>query len=389
MMFEKSRSIKSFTLEPNRDLSVLANNKARWTNPGERRHGLHNLHRVARYVMSFRSADVWKLFPSARIGLASLPTVRLMTSLPCFSAMVVLQGDEILFEDYARDFSPDSHHSIQSITKTMMNLVIGRLVEEGAIDLSRSVRDYLPEIGSGYADATVQQVLNMDVVNEYSEDFSNPSATYYAHEEAMGWRLPADRAHEDTQRAFVARLTSTDTRNMSGYMQYKDANTDILGWVAERATGRSLRSFLADIVDAAGLEHPMHITTDREGFPTLDGGACLTPRDLARYFSIFARLGLGVDGRPIGSASFLDRTLADGIPIAPPRDHQRYSNHLAIYGRSVGHSGWGGQYALANPATGIVAVFLSAIEDAHGADRAYLNKVSAMLEEIVELNEQP
>jgi len=44
-----------------------------------------------------------------------------------------------------------------------MNLVVGQLVEQGVLDLSRSIAHYIPEIGSGYAGATLQQVLNMDV----------------------------------------------------------------------------------------------------------------------------------------------------------------------------------------------------------------------------------
>ncbi len=74
--------------------------------------------------------------------------------------------------------------------------------------------------------------------------------------------------------------------NHDGQLQYKDANTDVLGWIAERVSGRPLRAFLADIADAAGLEGALHVTTDREGVPSLHGGASLTARDLARYFTL-------------------------------------------------------------------------------------------------------
>jgi len=184
----------------------------------------------------------------------------------------------VLFERYAPDFGPDQPHSIQSITKTLMNLMVGRLVEQGVLDLSKTIEHYVPEIGSGYAKATLQQVLNMDVVNDYSQEFADPRATYYRYEEAMGWRLPLDPEQEPTQRGFLPQIASTDPTNHSGHIHYKDANTELLGWVVERAGGRSLRSSLADIVDAAGLEGSFHITTDRAGAPTLSGGGCLTAR---------------------------------------------------------------------------------------------------------------
>jgi CubicO group peptidase (beta-lactamase class C family) len=367
---------------PNPDLVVIEGNKSHWTHADHRRHGFHNLYRIARYAMSFRAQRVMPLEKRMDVRIAELEAVRHYTSLPWFSAMVVIRGQQVLFERYAADFGPDHPHSIQSITKTTMNLVIGQLVDRGVLDLSRPIKHYLPEIGSGYAEATLQQVLNMDVVNDYSEDFADPRATYYDHEEAMGWRLPRHPQQEETQCRFIARVASENTTNRTGHTQYKDANTDIVGWVAERASGRSLRSFLAEIVDAAGLEGTFHITADREGFPTLDGGACLTARDLARYFSIFVRRGRGVAGEAVGSAAFIEQTLLSGVPMPPPFDWIRYSNHTMICGRALGHGGWGGQYAVAHLDTGTVGVFFSVLENQHAMTRDYIGPIVRMLESI-------
>lgn len=374
--------MNTVTTIPNPDLVVVEGNKSHWTHADHRRHGFHNLYRIARYCMSFRAARVMPLEKRMDLRIAELDAVRHFTSLPWFSAMIVIRGQYILFERYAPDFGPDSPHSIQSITKTTMNLVVGQMVEHGILDPSRNIGHYVPEIGSGYANATLQQVLNMDVVNEYSEDFTDPQATYYRHEEAMGWRLPYDPEHEETQRQFVARIASADTTNRSGHAQYKDASTDVVGWVVERASGRPLRSFLADIVDAAGLESALHITTDREGFPTLDGGACLTARDLARYFSIFVRRGCGVGGQMVGSAGFIEQTLLSGVPMTPPYEGIRYSNHTMVSGHALGHGGWGGQYAVANLDTGLIGVFFSVIENQHATNRDYLGPIIRMLESI-------
>jgi CubicO group peptidase (beta-lactamase class C family) len=296
--------------------------------------------------------------------------------------MVIIRGQHILFERYAQDFGVNRPHSVQSITKTTMNFVVGHLVESGVLDLSQTIDHYVPEIGSGYAKATLQEVLNMDVANEYSEDFTDPKAAYYRHEEAMGWRLPHDPEKEETQRGFIAGITSPDTANRTGQVQYKDANTDVVGWVVERASGRPLRAFLADITDAAGLEGAFHITTDREGVPSLDGGACLTARDLARYFALFVRRGRGVCGETVGSAAFIEKTVLSGVPM-PAYEGIRYSNHLMVSGRSIGHGGWGGQYAVANLDTGTIGVFFSVIEDQHAATRGYVSRVASMLGSIV------
>ena len=369
----------------NPDLEIIEGNKSRWTHANHRRRGFHNLHRIARYCTSFRARRVMPLETRMDLRIAELDAVRHFTSLPWFSAMVVIRGQHILFERYASDFGKDCPHSVQSITKTTMNLVVGHLAERGVLDLSHNIAHYIPEIGSGYASATIQQVLNMDVVNEYSGDFADPQATYYNHEEAMGWRLPRDPEHEETQRRFIARIASADTTNHTGHTQYKDANTDIIGWVVERASGRTLRSFLADIIDAAGLEGAFHITSDREGFPTLDGGGCLTARDLARYFALFVRRGHGVGGERVGSEAFISQTLLSGVPMPSPIEWIRYSNHTMVLGDSLGHGGWGGQFALANLDTGTIGAFLSVIESEHAITRHYLGPVIRMLDTVTSM----
>jgi CubicO group peptidase (beta-lactamase class C family) len=377
--------MNAVTTIPNADLEIIEGNKCRWSDADHRRYGWHQLHKLVRYSASLRAARTLPLEKRMDLAIAELHDVQHLTSLPWFSAMVVIRGQHVLFERYATDFGPDRPHSIQSISKTLMHLVMGQLVEEGVIELSRQVADYLPEIGSGYACASVQEVLNMDVVNDYSEDFSDPHATYYRHEGAMGWRLPGDSAGPQTEQSFLRTIASSDTVNRTGQTQYKDANTTLLGWIAERASGRPVRTFLADIVDASGIEGVFHITTDREGFPNVEGGVCVTARDLARYLSIFVRGGRGVNGETVGSQAFLEQALASGVRMPYPFEGIRYSNHLMVRGRSVGHGGWGGQYAMANLDTGVVGVFFSVLENEHAINRDYLGPVIRMLDSVTSM----
>jgi CubicO group peptidase (beta-lactamase class C family) len=367
---------------PNPDLALLGDNKPGWNQPARRRDGFHHLHRVARYGLTFRARNVLRLETRAELAIATRDDVRALTALPWFSAMVVARGPYVLFERYAPDFGPDRPHSIQSITKTMLNLIVGRLVEEGRIDPSRPVGEYLPEIGSGYATAAVQQVLDMDVANDYTEDYADTASTVFAHEEAMGLRLPADPAAEMTMRGFLPTITSSDTANRTGQAQYKSANTDVLAWVAERAGGRPLRSFLADITDAAGFEGALHITTDRDGVPTMDGGASLTARDLARLALLFVRRGAGAAGGSVGSAAFIDATRGRGVPMPPPREWLRYSNQTNTDGRFLGHGGYGGQYMVADLTSGTVGVFFSVLEDKDAYDASYYPPIIRMLADI-------
>jgi CubicO group peptidase (beta-lactamase class C family) len=372
----KSTSERAVRIVANPDLEVLAGHLPRWNHADNRRRSFHRLPDIARYGLTLRADHVMLLTKSVDLRIADLDDVNAITTRPSFSALVVVRDQEILFERYAPDFRPDMVHSIQSITKTTMNLVIGRLVDDRKVDLFAPVARYIPEIGSGYARATVQEVLDMDVVNEYSEDFSDPNSTYFRHEEAMGWRLPARAQREPMEHDFLTQIQGDGGRNCTGHAQYKDANTAILGWVAERASGKQLRMFLADIVDAAGLEAGLYITTDRNGVPAVEGGACMTARDLARYMALFPRLGVGVARQIVGGDTFIRDTLRGGLPMRQPLQAYRYRNHAMISNNLLGHGGWGGQLALVNMVTGTVAIYLSVAET---ADAQLGNSVHAVI----------
>ena len=372
------------TLLPNPDLQVGADHKPRWNSADGRRHGFHNLHRIARYVQSFRAGAVLALHRDTDVALAARPDVAQLTGLPFFSAMVVLRGDRVLFERYAPDFGPDQPHSIMSLSKTTMMLIIGRLVAEGRIDLAAPVDRYLPWVGPGYATASVQDVLNMNVDNDYVEDYADPLCTAFLHEAATGLRLPGPGQAEMTSKQFLATVGlapgRSDTVNATGLCMYRSANTDILAAIAE-AVGGPLAARLADIADAAGLEGSLHVATDRSGFPCLNGGLCLTARDLARYGLLLARGGIGVAGQKVGSPAFLQATLTGGVAMPAPRGHLRYSNQTNTDGRWIGHGGYGGQYLVADPVTGTAAVFLSVLDNADGYLSSYYPPIISLLAE--------
>lgn len=366
---------------PNPDLLVGPDHRPRWNSAPHRRHGFHNLHRLTRYAQSFRAAEVLDLRLSADLAIPQREDVRRLTSLPWFSGMAVIEGNRLLYESYAADFGPDRPHSIMSISKMSTNLITGRLWEDGKLALDEKIGAILPWIGAGYREASLQDVLNMNVRNGYDEDYSNPDTSAFLHEAASGMRL--SNGPEPLNRAFIAGVGlapgARDTVNDSGAALYKSANTEVLAFVAEARGGRALGQWLADLADAAGFEAGLHVGTDRSGFPLLNGGICLTARDLCRYGALFARLGQGVDGRPFGSEAFIRRTQTGGIGMAAPRQHLRYSNQTNTDGAWLGHGGYGGQYLVANPATGRVAAFLSVLDDENGYDSAYYPPIIAML----------
>jgi len=376
-------SLNTLLTAPNPELSVNDSSRTPWNTAETRRWGFHNMHLNNRYGLSLRSREVLVLKRDIDMRIARLERVRCMTETSIFSALAVIKDNALLYEAYAPDFAADRPHSIQSITKTTLNLIYGQLVAQGKINLDSTINQFIPEIGTGYATASVRDVLDMNVINDYSEDYTDPLASVFKHELAMGWRIPAANEPEITNHEFLCGIKSDDVVNTSSEIHYKSANTDVLAWVAEIVSGRSLRDHLIDIIEASGLEHTFHVSTDRTGMPILDGGGSMTARDLARYGQLFVRGGMGVNGHSIGNSDFIEfARKADSKHFPAPRDWIRYCLHLQTNGQWVGHGGFGGQYLLANPETGISVAFFSVLEDEAGYNHQYIEDVVLMCQEV-------
>lgn len=379
--------LKQIISYPNPDLNVTHDNKARWHQPQTRRHGFHNLYRIPRYSVSFRAAEILQLDTNIDASIGSRPDVKKLIETEHFSGMVVLKNQELIFESYADDFHHTHPHTIMSISKMTLNLICGELISNGTLDPKKQIKDYIPEIGTGYANATVQQVLNMNLANNYTEDYSDPFASSYIHETTLGWRLPSDQIPEVTQKEFLCSIQQVgdSLENTTGYADYKSANTDVLAWVAERVSKRSLRDWMISIVEAIGIEGNWHMHTDRTGFPVVDGGVNLCTRDLARFGQLFCRYGVGVNGKAVGDKDYIENTRKNpGPKNLPPKDFYNYSNQTMTNGVWLGHGGYGGQFMLANLDTGISISFFSVLQNKDAMDLDYSVGMVKMMDSIAQ-----
>ena len=368
---------------PNPDLTVGADNKQRWNQPAHRRHGFHNAHHLFRRTLMVRSRNVLILEPS-KVGLLDQPArIQDLLNHPAFSAICCIQGNRILMEAAADDFTTTTPHSIQSVSKLHIHLIVGQLLEQSLISCEAKVADYLPDIGTGYAKATVQSLLDMAVSNDFSEDYSDPHSDCYTEEIALGWRLPADGLAETTLMDFTNAITGLKPTDLRDYADYKSANTDVLTRIVAAVSPKPLAQLIEDIVDAAGYEGAFHISRSSDGFPAFSGGGCLSARDLARFGLLFARAGSDISDTPFANTAFIAHSLSREAPkLTPPKGWLRYSNHLMTDGRFVGHAGYGGQFLMVDTLSGTCCAFLSVLENEAGYDDAYMGLVARTLRKL-------
>jgi len=368
----------------NPDLTVGKNNKQRWNQADHRRHGFHNAHRLFRRALMVRSRDVLVLASHPNISIQNHPKLKKLMHNPAFSAVCVIRDDKVLMEAAAADFSISQPHSIQSISKLHIHLIIGQLISQGVLSLDSKIKDYLPDIGTGYAEASLQSLLDMTVTNDFSEDYSDPHSDCYTEEIALGWRLPSNNmVKESTLVDFTNSITGYFDQENVTVAQYKSANTDVLTRILAKHSPKSLAKHIEEIADAIGYEGAFHISLSPDGYPAFSGGGCLSVRDLARFGLMFAREGLDIHGAEFANSVFMSKSLSRNAPsLSQPKEWLRYSNHLMTDGRFVGHAGYGGQFLLVDTVTKTSCSFFSVLENEDGYDDTYMGEVATTLRDI-------
>jgi len=291
-------------------------------------------------------------------------------------ATVVVHGGRVVLERYAGETAPATPHLLMSISKSVVGCVVGNLVERGLLSPSHLVTEHVPELEqSGYRGASLRDILDMRSGVEFSEDYTDLDAEVRVIEQAMGWRPASDRRVPRSMYAYLTTLGGTGEHG--GVFDYRSCETDVLGWVCERATNTRMADLISELVwSPIGAERDAEITCDGAGTAIHDGGMCATARDLAR-FGVMLLAGGEAAGRRVVPATWLRESwtadpdileaFAQSVsgPYLPggwyrnkfwfvPREHHVALLCLGIYG----------QMLYVNPGTGMVAAKLSSWPDA-------------------------
>ena len=230
--------------------------------------------------------------------------------------IVILHKSALFFEQYGNGMTARSPHILMSVSKSMLGLLAGVLAGQRVLDVERLVTDYVPEVArTAYAGATVRQLLDMRTGLVFDENYLATEGPIIEYRKSTGWNpLAPDEAPSDL-RSFYRHLTEAD-RPHGGRFHYISVNTDLLGWIIERAAGRRYADLMSDLIwQPMGAAESAYITVDRLGAPRCAGGMCTTTRDLARVGQLI--LERGARGtRQIIPESWIADILKDGDPAA-------------------------------------------------------------------------
>ncbi|MFZ6645399.1 serine hydrolase domain-containing protein [Undibacterium sp. TJN25] len=195
----------------------------------------------------------------------------------CTDGFVVLHDNRVVYEFYDNGMTQWTPHILMSATKSVVGLIAGILQSRGVLDVDALVSDFVPEVArTAYSGATIRQLLDMRTSIVFNEQ------ELRAYDAASNWNSPIADDAEASLHAFFEKTTGS-AHSHGGPFRYLSPNTDLLGWVLERATGRQFAELASELLwKPMGAESSAYITVDDSNAARCTGGLCATARDFAR-----------------------------------------------------------------------------------------------------------
>ncbi|MEN0045422.1 MAG: serine hydrolase [Bacteroidota bacterium] len=218
------------------------------------------------------------------------------------TAFVVIRRDSILYERYFEGFDEFSQLPSFSVAKSFTSALVGIAVEEGFIeDINDPVTKYIEEVrglASEWEQLTVEHLLNMRSGIDFNEDtYANPYATI------------ADLYMKKNVVKVIQKMEFKHPPGTQDY--YSSMDTQILGLVVQRATGKSLATYMEEkIWKPIGMESDARWFVDSDKYGVAKAFCCLHPiaRDYAKFGRLYLKEG-NWNGRQIVSESWVKRSV--------------------------------------------------------------------------------
>lgn len=197
---------------------------------------------------------------------------------------VVLKDNVILAEFYDNGFNVNHTNLLQSASKTYAAIIVHQLVDAGKIKLDAKVESILPDFkGGSMGAATVQQVLDHTSGLPQLLDFHTPGSLGQRWEIEIGLQGGKAQGHS-------ALIKNTKANKKPGEAwQYSDMNTDILGLLAEKASGKKFPELMSDLFETIGANYAGSIALTSDGTFSPSYGISISARDYALFHQWIAQ----------------------------------------------------------------------------------------------------
>ncbi|MEN9646805.1 MAG: hypothetical protein RL238_3474 [Actinomycetota bacterium] len=231
-------------------------------------------------------------------------------------ALLLWQDGALRQAVYRNGQTPRTRHIVFSVTKSFTGLLAEMLVDDGLLDDSRLIPEYVHELdvpGGAYTDATLRNLLDMEIGIDFTEIYDDPQSDIRQFSYAAGMRrLQPALARFDNLYDYLPTMRKKGEHGVD--FHYVTSNSEVLGWVIERVTDRPIAEYFAErVYQHIGADRDAFYITDRLGKAVAGGGLCITAPDLLRLALMVSHDGEW-NGTRIVPERVMARLKADGTP---------------------------------------------------------------------------
>ncbi|MBQ2842422.1 MAG: serine hydrolase [Clostridia bacterium] len=272
--------------------------------------------------------------------------------------LIIMQGGETVFEEYAYPYSADMPHTMFSLTKSIVSTAAGFAIEEGLFSLDSKILPLFPEYEHCESDEwnnlTVRSVLTMQSNKEFS--FLQDMTGNYAE---MFMKAPF--------------------RKNKGFL-YSNNDAHIVAAIVQKTSGMNLVDYLTPrLFEPLGINPPNWETNSID--ECIGGtGAYMTLRDLAKICRCYADGGM-YNGKQVIPEWWTKEATKKQVDLGKRENEDGYGYLFWIYDDIYSMTGMFGQQISYFPKhDAVIAVFNCAINDDENA-KLMRNVLSKAFEE--------
>lgn len=175
------------------------------------------------------------------------------------NVFIVIRNGKITYEKYFNGKSQSTVLPSYSVAKTMTSLLIGQLIDEGKIKESDTFVSVLPEFkaGTSFDKVTIRDLLDMNSGIGVSDNYPTGPA---------GWGVAIAQMYASTDVNWFLMNNRKMTEEPGTFPEYRSVNTQMLGLIIQKVTGRLLAEEFTDRVwQKMGADYDATWNVDREG----------------------------------------------------------------------------------------------------------------------------
>ena len=157
------------------------------------------------------------------------------------NAFLIIRNGKITYEQYWNGKTQSTVLPSYSVAKTMTSLLIGQLIDEGKIKESDTFVSILPKFkaNSSFDKVTIRDLLDMNSGIGVSDNYPTGPT---------GWGVAIAQMYATTDMNWFLMHNRKMKEEPGTFPEYRSVNTQMLGMIIQKVTGRSLAEEFTDRV---------------------------------------------------------------------------------------------------------------------------------------------